>query len=104
MSRRENIASNIDWLSIFLYGLLVFFGWLSIYSASLGDNGGSILNFSTRYGKQMVWIGLAAILGIAILLIDAKFFSAFSFWLYFLMIGMLVLVLLFGKTVADSKS
>ncbi len=104
MSRRENIIANIDWLSILLYGLLVLFGWLSIYSASLADNGGSILNFSTRYGKQLIWIGLAIILGLSILLIDAKFFSAFSFWLYFLMIALLVIVLLFGKTVAGSKS
>lgn len=86
------------------YAILVFFGWLSIYSASLGDNGGNIFNFSTRYGKQLVWIGLASILALSILLIDAKFFSAFSFWLYFLMIALLIATLLFGKTVAGSRS
>ena len=104
MSRRENIRANIDWLTVFLYAVLVFLGWLSIYSASLGDESGSIINFSTRHGKQLVWIALAALLAIAILLIDAKFFSAFSFWIYFFMIGLLVFVLFFGKTVAGSKS
>lgn len=86
------------------YAILVFFGWLSIYSASLGDNGGNVFNFSTRYGKQLLWIGLASILALSILLIDAKFFSAFSFWLYFLMIALLIATLLFGKTVAGSRS
>lgn len=104
MSRRENIFANIDWFSILLYCILVFFGWLSIYSASSGETVVSVFDFSERYGKQLTWIGLAVVLAVVILLIDAKFFSAFSFWIYFLMIGLLVFVLLFGKTVAGSKS
>ena len=52
----------------------------------------------------MIWIGLAIFLAIAVILIDAKFFSAFSFWIYGFMILLLILVLLFGKTVAGSKS
>ena len=103
-SRRENIRSNIDWLSILLYALLVFFGWLSIYSATYSDEGSGLFDLSTRYGKQMIWITLAAVMGIAILLIDAKFFSAFSFWIYLLMIVLLLMVLFFGKTVAGSRS
>lgn len=104
MPRREKMIGSIDWLSILLYGLLVFFGWLSIYSASSDETVVSIFDFSERYGKQLVWIGLSVVLAIVILLIDAKFFSAFSFWIYILMIGLLVFVLLFGKTVAGSKS
>jgi rod shape determining protein RodA len=98
------MIGNIDMLSVLLYCLLVFFGWLSIFSASSDATVVSIFDFSERYGKQLVWIGLSVILAIVILLIDAKFFSAFSFWIYFLMIGLLVFVLLFGKTVAGSKS
>lgn len=104
MPRREKMIGSIDWLSILLYGLLVFFGWLSIFSASSDDTVVSIFDFSERYGKQLLWIGLSIALAIVILLIDAKFFSAFSFWIYFLMIGLLIFVLLFGKTVAGSKS
>ena len=104
MPRREKMIGNIDWLSILLYGLLVFFGWLSIYSASSDDTVVSIFDFSERYGKQLVWIGLSVVLAVVILLIDAKFFSAFSFWMYIFMIGLLIFVLLFGKTVAGSKS
>lgn len=91
-------------MSILLYIILVFFGWISIYSASSGEEVDSIFDFSERYGKQLVWIGLAAMLAIAIVLIDAKFFSAFSFWIYLIMIALLIAVLLFGKTVAGSKS
>ncbi len=47
---------------------------------------------------------MAILLAIVILIIDAKFFSTFAFWLYFLTLITLVAVLLFGKTVAGSKS
>lgn len=104
MARRENIVSNIDWISILLYGLLVFFGWLSIYSASSGETVETVFNFSERYGKQLIWIALSAVIAIFIILIDAKFFSAFAFWIYFFMLAMLIAVLLFGKTVAGSTS
>lgn len=104
MPRRENISQNVDWISILLYLLLVFFGWLSVYSSSYDENLGSIFDLSQRYGKQIVWIGFALLLAIIILIIDAKFFSTFSFLLYFITLGLLIGVLLFGKTVAGSRS
>jgi len=79
-------------------------GWLSIFTASAGDDVTNLFDISTRYGKQMMWIGLAAVLAITILIIDAKFFSTFSFVFYFGMLLVLVGVLFFGSTVAGSKS
>lgn len=104
MQRRENIIGNIDWLIIFLYAILIFFGWLSIYSASSDESGRSIFDLSVRYGKQSLWISMAVVLAVIILIIDAKFFSTFAFWIYFLFIFILMAVLLFGKTVAGSRS
>ncbi len=79
-------------------------GWLSIYTSSGGEEAGSIFDLSTRYGKQLMWIGLSVILIIIVLLIDAKFFSTFAFLFYGVMILILIGVLFFGKTVAGSKS
>lgn len=104
MRKRDNIAGSIDWLTIFLASLLVFMGWLSILSASSDEEVISIFDLSQRYGKQLMWIGLAIFLAIFILIIDAKFFSAFSFWIYAFFIVLLIGVLLFGKTVAGSRS
>jgi len=84
--------------------LLVFFGWLSIYASSGGDTAGSVFDLSTRYGKQLLWIGLAVVMIVVVLLIDAKFFSSFAFVFYGAMILVLIGVLLFGKTVAGSQS
>ena len=102
--RGKSTTATIDWLTILLYAILVFFGWLSIYSASSSDTVGSLFDLNTRYGKQMLWIGLSAVLAIIILIIDAKFFSQFAFVFYIGLMVVLVGVLLFGKTVAGSKS
>ncbi len=104
MSIRENFWKNVDWLTVFLYLVLVLYGWLSIYSASGSSEKNPIFDFSQRYGKQLLWIGMALFLAFIILLIDAKFFSSFAYIFYFLVILSLIGVLLFGKTVAGSRS
>ncbi|MEE4260939.1 MAG: rod shape-determining protein RodA [Bacteroidales bacterium] len=104
MRNRDSIIGNVDWVIVLLYFILVFIGWLSIYTSSGGDEVGSIFDLSARYGKQLLWIGLSVMLIIVVLLIDAKFFSTFAFLFYAAMIVILVAVLFFGKTVAGSKS
>ena len=51
-----------------------------------------------------MWIGFATVLAITIMVIDAKFFSTFSYVFYLGMLLILVGVLFFGSTVAGSKS
>ncbi|VAW29827.1 Rod shape-determining protein RodA [hydrothermal vent metagenome] len=104
MSIRENFWKNVDWLTVFLFLFLVLYGWLSIYSASGSNESSSIFDFSQRYGKQLLWIAMALFLAFSILLIDAKFFSSFAYVFYFLIMLTLIGVLLFGKTVAGSRS
>lgn len=104
MRGREKISGNIDWVTVTIYLVLVTMGWLSIFTASAGDDVANLFDISTRYGKQLMWIGLAVVLALIILVIDAKFFSTFSFVFYFGMLLILVGVLFFGSTVAGSKS
>ena len=104
MRSRESIIGNVDWVILVLYFILIFFGWLSIYASSSGEEVSSIFDLSQRYGKQLLWIGLSVIIIIVVLLIDSKFFSTFAFIFYAAMIIILIGVLLFGKTVAGSKS
>jgi len=104
LRNRESIIGNVDWVILVLYFIMISFGWLSIYASSSGEEVSSIFDLSQRYGKQLLWIGLSVILIIVVLLIDAKFFSAFAFIFYALMIIILIGVLFFGKTVAGSRS
>ncbi len=79
-------------------------GWLSIFTASAGEDVANLFDISTRYGKQLMWIVLSVVLAFIILIIDAKFYSTFSYYFYFGMLLVLIGVLLFGSTVAGSKS
>ena len=104
MNRQSELLKNIDWVSIFMYTLLVFMGWLNIYAAVYNDSHSSIFDITQKYGKQLIWIGASFVLGFIIMLTDSKFFTAFSFIIYGLTIGLLAAVLVFGKEVNGARS
>lgn len=104
MNRQTELLKNIDWLSIFLYTVLVFMGWLNIYAAVYDDNHSSIFDITQNYGKQLMWIGTAFVLGFFVMLTDSKFFTAFSFVIYVLMMCLLVAVPVFGVESHGAKS
>ena len=87
-----------------LYFLLVLIGWVNVYAAVYNQEHQNIFDLSQNYGKQLIWISTSAFLALVILIIDAKFFSTFSYVIYLLVIVMLIGVLLFGKEIAGSKS
>ncbi|MFT6065988.1 MAG: rod shape determining protein RodA, partial [Polaribacter sp.] len=53
---RNNIFAEIDWILVIIYIVLVGFGWLNIFAASKTEDNFEILDFSARYGKQLLWI------------------------------------------------
>jgi rod shape determining protein RodA len=94
----------MDWITVGLYLMMVFFGWISIYSAVFNEDHSSIVDLSQRYGKQLLWIGAAIFIALLILLVDPKFFSQFAIIIYGMHLISLIMVLLLGKEVAGSKS
>ncbi|MEA3444367.1 MAG: rod shape-determining protein RodA [Bacteroidota bacterium] len=104
MKRRGKIFSNVDWLSIILFFILVFLGWINIYAAVYNHEHQSIFDISQRYGKQLMWIGLSVVIVIAIFIIDVKFYDFFAYPIFGLLMGLLVVVLLFGIEVNGARS
>lgn len=104
MRENQNILSRIELPVLFLYLALTLIGWLSIYAAVFNEDHTSIFDITQRYGKQLLWIGLALVLGLIVLLTDSRFFNGFAFFIYFATLLMLVAVLVFGSTVSGSKS
>lgn len=100
----NNIFLNLDWPLIVLYALLVGFGWLNIYAASSVDTSQELFDFSTRYGKQLLFILLGIPLVIFILFFNSRFYEQFSSILYIISLSFLVVVLLFGKKVNGATS
>ena len=104
MSRKINIWTNIDWIIVLIYLILLFAGWLSIYSAVYDDAHRSIFDTTQRYGKQLIWIVAALFIAVAVLMTDNKLFLFFSYFFYAFTIFLLIAVLIFGTEVNASKS
>ena len=104
MAQRNNLWANIDWWVVLLFIGLMLLGWINIYAALYNEEHRSIFDVSQRYGKQLVWIGAALVIGVVILLIDTNFYYFFSYPIYSVVIISLLLVLLVGVEINGSKS
>jgi rod shape determining protein RodA len=104
MVRKEKIMANIDWPTVIVYVILVFIGWINIYAAVYNEQHSSILDFSQRYGSQLIWIGAAFLLALFIFMIDLKFYPFFAYIIYGFSLMLLVLVLLVGREVNGARA
>ncbi len=104
MATRNKLWANIDWVTFFVFLLLALLGWINIYAAVYDDSHKSILDVSQRYGKQLIWIMAALVLGFTILIIESNFYVFFAWFFYGLTILMLVLVLFAGVEINGSRS
>ena len=102
--RKTNIFYGIDWILILFYFLLIFIGWINIYSATITETKISLVNFSTEYGKQLIWIGLSFPLILIILLFEAKFYEKFASILYLISLTSLVGLFILGKNINGATS
>jgi rod shape determining protein RodA len=101
MNRRE---LKIDWTTLVLYLVFVFFGWMNIYAASIKNPDVSIFNIEYSYGKQFIWIVLALVLGAAILFMDNKLIEVLSYFVYGASVVALLLVLLLAREVNGARA
>jgi rod shape determining protein RodA len=79
-------------------------GWLNIYAAVYNEEHQNIFDVSQKYGKQLIWIGGAAIIAFSILVIDANFYTAFSYGFYGFFIVANILVVWLGREIKGSRS
>ena len=103
-SRSGNIWQNLDWITIGLFLVLVFFGWLNIYGASYTFDQTSIFDFSNRAGKQFAWILGSFGLGILLLLIDYKTYDVLAYLAYGAMILLLLATPVLAHDIKGSMS
>ena len=54
--RNVSLWKTIDWWIICVYVILVIAGWFSICGASYDFSDRDFFDFSTRAGKQFIWI------------------------------------------------
>lgn len=104
MVRDTNRHFKFDWITIFLFFLLVGFGWLNILSASHTGSDIDYFDFSQPFGKQLVFIFLTFGLIVLLLAIDAKFYERFSSVIYIVSMLSLLGLFFFGKNVNGATS
>lgn len=104
MRNNKSLFTNIDWTLVSIYLLMLFFGWLNIYAANFGEGTHDLMSMSTEPGKQLFWIGSSFIWILLILIIDGKFYTTFSYFMYAITILLLIGVLFVGKEIGGAKS
>jgi rod shape determining protein RodA len=95
---------NVDWITILIYVALCTIGFANIFASVYNPDESTAFNFATNYGKQLVFIITGLVLGLSILLLDAKFFSIFSPIIYGVTILLLLAVLVIGRNVGGNQA
>lgn len=105
-SRNINASpfKGVDWFTVVLYLLLVIAGAFSIYAASYDFDNASIFDFNEFSGKQIRWIGLSLILGLVILLVDARMYETYAYPIYLLVMVVLLLTIFIAPDIKGSRS
>lgn len=87
----NEVWKMVDWWTIALYLVLVFCGWVSVCGASYDYGEPNFLDFSSRAGRQLMWIGCSLGLGFILLMLEDRLYDTYAYLIY----GILLL-LLFG--------
>ena len=105
-SRNTNpsVFRYLDWTTVIIYFLLIIGGIISIYAASYDFDNASIFSFDEFSGKQLRWVGLAALAGLIILLIDFRIYEAYAYPIYGVLIILLIITIFIAPDIKGSRS
>nr|WP_315154332.1 rod shape-determining protein RodA [uncultured Flavobacterium sp.] len=94
--KNQSVTSNIDWICVIIYILLVVLGWLNIYSSSLSSEEGTS-------DKQLIFILFAIPLIFTVLYVDGKFYEKYASIIFVASLISLLGLFAFGKTIAGQR-
>lgn len=101
----QSLWGSLDWLTIFIYVVLLALGWMSVCGASYDfDAAGNILDFSTRSGMQIVWIGSSLLLAFLILMTDDRLIESLSYIIYICFLVLLFVTPFLAHDIKGSMS
>ncbi|SFQ52010.1 rod shape-determining protein RodA [Parafilimonas terrae] len=103
----KSVSKGVDWLTVWLYAVLVCIGILCIFMAEYNPatyTSSSFFQGQTNYSKQLLFAGLSVMVATFIILSDSKLYPAFANLLYVFGILLMLSVFVLGKDVNGSKS
>ncbi len=104
MPSNFNAFKYVDKWSILLYLVLVTFGLLNIYGASVTEMQTSFFDISYRSGMQFLWIGVSFVAAGAIMLTNSRLYSTFAILFYVFIILLLILTVFIAPDIKGSRS
>ncbi|WMX15370.1 MULTISPECIES: rod shape-determining protein RodA [unclassified Aureispira] len=92
---RDSDIGGYDWITIALWGILVFCGWMMIFAAGYLDEDSftSLYDLKKNYGKQLLWITVGMVLVGIIQLVELRIYQTFAPVFYGITILLLIAVL-----------
>jgi rod shape determining protein RodA len=79
-------------------------GLVSIYGAVYNFEDSALWDFSQRYGKQLVWIGLSFVIAAILLTLDNRVYSIFAYFFYGISIFVLIVTVFIAPEIKGSRS
>lgn len=105
MRRDYDISANLDWTTVLLYVALIVLGWMNIFAAIYDETAHqTIWDLSLNSGRQLMFIAASFVIIIGIVVIDARFYEAFAYLFYGIILLLLFIVPFIGKEVGGNKA
>lgn len=105
MRRDEAISNKMDWVTVMIYVVMVLLGWFNIFAAVYDETAHqNIFDLSLNSGRQLIFIAASAIIILAILIVDMRFYEAAAYLIFGAIIFLLILVPVIGKEVGGNKA
>ncbi|MBK0380584.1 rod shape-determining protein RodA [Mucilaginibacter segetis] len=104
MNNQRSFFSNVDWITVLIYLSLCIIGWFNIHAAVFDEDHASIVDLSTEYGKQFMFIIISLMVATVILLLESRFLSALAPAFYGVTILLLIVVLVVGRNVGGNQA
>lgn len=103
--KARSMKQSFDWKLVMIYLLLVLIGFVNIYASIHSSDPESILSWTSRSGKQFVWILTAfGLAGLIVFVLPPRIWESASIPLYIGVLFLLVAVIFLGVEVKGSRS
>lgn len=107
MRDEVKISKGVDWVTVWLYFIFVSIGLICIFSVEYHHSENifqNIAGLKKNYARQLLFIGISAVVAVFILLTDSKFFTATANIGYAFGIVLMLATFVLGKNINGSKS
>ncbi len=95
-SSGPRFLENFDWPLLGVVLVLCTIGLMTLYSSTY-------LSQPDVFLKQLAWVGIGLVIALIVCFLDYRIYESLAYPFYFLVLGLLVIVDLVGKTVAGSQ-